>query len=86
MKNKFCIRWGIILFICAIYLIVDLYFNFIFALDYSETASMGGGFTSSQCDWFAKQLLMDHNRVAIVSILGFLICVPLILLVFKKVR
>lgn len=86
MKNKFCIRWGIILFICVIYLIVDLYFNFIFALDYSETTSMGGGFTSSQYDWFAKQLLMDHNCVAIVSILGFLICVPLILLVFKKVR
>lgn len=86
MKNKFWIRWSVILFICAVYFVTDLYFNLIFAVDYSETMSMGGDFTSSQCVWFAKQLLMDHNCVAIVSILGFLICVPIILLAFKKIR
>ncbi|KAB1428251.1 hypothetical protein F8B54_12070, partial [Salmonella enterica subsp. enterica serovar Schwarzengrund] len=61
MTNKFWIRWGIILFISAIYYIVVFYFNIIFAVNYSETMSMGGDFSSSQCVWFARQLLSDHN-------------------------
>ncbi|EBH8755844.1 hypothetical protein FPX20_19860 [Salmonella enterica] len=86
MTNKFWIRWGIILFISAIYYIVIFYFNIIFAVNYSETMSMGGDFSSSQCVWFARQLLSDHNYVFIVSVVGFLICMPLILLAFKKIR
>lgn len=86
MKSKFWIRWFSISFIFIIYYFVLFCFNFIFAIDYSENMSMGGDFNSSQCVWFAQVLLADHNNTALVSSVGFLVCVPLILLVFKKIR
>lgn len=86
MKNKFWIRWGCIIFICVIYYVLMFYFNVVFAVNFSETVSSGGDFTPSQCVWFAKQLLSDHNNSALVFFVGFLICMPLILFVFKKIR
>lgn len=84
MGNKYWIRWGCIIFICVIYFVVIFLFNFIFALDLSETMSAGGEFTHSQCLSFVDGLVAEHDNASFASFVGFLICMPLILFVFKK--
>ncbi|AYN26396.1 hypothetical protein D8682_04915 [Buttiauxella sp. 3AFRM03] len=86
MSRKFWIRWTSIALICIAYYFIVFYFNLIFAVNFSETMSQGGNFTASQCIWFVKEQLQNHNDSASASIIGFGICVPLILLIFKKVR
>jgi hypothetical protein len=84
MTNKFWIRWGCIMFITIIYFVVICFFNFIFALDLSETMSAGGQFTHPQCVAFVNRLAVEHDNAAFISFGSFLVCMPLILLVFKK--
>lgn len=89
MINKFWIRWGCIIFICVIYFAVILFFNFTFSLNLSinkETMYMGGNLTSSQCGAFVDGLVAEHDNASLVSFVGFLICVPLILFIFNKIR
>ena len=86
MNKKFCIRWISISLICVAYYVVVLYFDLVFALNFSETMSQGGEFTASQHIWFVQELSRNHSDSALASIIGFAVCVPLILLIFKKVR
>ncbi|MHA6307969.1 MULTISPECIES: hypothetical protein [Hafnia] len=86
MTNKFWIRWGCIVFICIVYFAVIFFFNFIFSLDLTETMSAGGQFTHPQCVAFIDGLVAEHDNATLASLVGFLICMPLILWVFKKVR
>ena len=86
MNKKFWIRWVSIALICAAYYAIVLYFDLVFALNFTETMSQGGEFTPSQCTWFGKELAQNHSDSALASIIGFAVCVPLILLIFKKVK
>lgn len=86
MNNQFWIRWGCIALICIAYYVIVLYFDLVFAVNFSETVSQGWDFTPSQCTWFVKELSQNHSDSALASIVGFAVCVPLILLIFKKVR
>ena len=86
MISKFWIRWGSIALIIIAYYLTVLYFGFIFSFNFSETLSQGGNMTSAQCIYFAKEQLYNHNNSTLASLVGFGICVPLILLIFKKVR
>ncbi|MEM6160462.1 hypothetical protein AAH446_07900 [Erwinia sp. P6884] len=86
MNKRFCIRWASIALICIAYYVIVLYFDLVFAINFSETMSQGGEFTSSQCTSFVMELSQNHNDSALSSIVGFAVCVPLILLIFKKVR
>ncbi|HHC5198018.1 TPA: hypothetical protein ACN5P4_005962 [Klebsiella pneumoniae] len=86
MNKKFWIRWVSIVLICAAYYAIVLYFDLVFALNFTETMSQGGEFTPSQCTWFVKELAQNHSDSALASIIGFAVCVPLILLIFKKVK
>ena len=72
--------------ICAAYYAIVLYFDLVFALNFTETMSQGGEFTPSQWTWFVKELAQNHSDSALASIIGFAVCVPLILLIFKKVK
>ena len=85
-NRNFWIRWVSILSICIAYYFIVFYFNLVLAVNYSETMSQGGGFTSSQYEWFIHELLYQHNNSALASTIGFAVCIPLILLIFKKVR
>ncbi len=50
MTSKFWLRWGCVIFICVIYYVLMFYFNVVFAVNFSETVSSGGGFHSfSMC-------------------------------------
>jgi hypothetical protein len=40
----------------------------------------------SNAPWFVKELSQNHSDSALAFIVGFAVCVPLILLTFKKVR
>ncbi|EMH3786335.1 TPA: hypothetical protein UL576_004548 [Klebsiella pneumoniae] len=86
MNKKFWIRWVSIALICAAYYAIVLYFDLVFALNFTETMSQGGESTPSQCTWFVKELVQNHADSALASIIGFAVCVPLILLIFKKVK
>lgn len=72
--------------ICVAYYVIVLYFDLVFALNFSETMSQGGEFTPSQCTWLVNELSQNHSDSTLASIIGFAVCVPLILLIFKKVR
>lgn len=72
--------------ICVAYYVIVLYFDLVFALNFSETMNQGGEFTPSQYTWFVKELSKNHADSALASIIGFSVCVPLILIIFKKVR
>lgn len=86
MNKKFWIRWGSIALICVAYYVIVVYFDLVFALNFSETMSQGGEFTPSQYIWFVKELSKNHSDSVLASIVSFTICVPLILLIFKKVK
>lgn len=86
MNKKLWFRWVSILLICAVYYLVVFYYDLVFAVNFSETMSQGGDLTSSQCAWLVKTLLQNHNDSALASSLGFAVCVPLIIFIFKKVR
>lgn len=86
MNRKFLARWVSILLICLSYYLIVFYFDLVLAVNFSETMSQGGGFTSSQYEWFIGELMNQHNNSALASTVGFAVCVPLILLIFKKVR
>lgn len=86
INRKFWIRWISILLVCIAYYFIVFYFNFVLAVNYSETMSQGGGGTSSQYKWFIHELFKQHNNSALASTIGFAVCIPLILLIFKKVR
>ncbi|WP_336141525.1 hypothetical protein [Erwinia sp. CGal63] len=86
MNKKFWLRWISITLICVAHYVIVFYFDLVFALNFSETISQGGEFTPSQCIWFAKELSQNHNDSALASIMGFAVCIPLVLLIFKKVR
>ncbi|WP_334682973.1 hypothetical protein [Klebsiella pneumoniae] len=86
MNKKFWIRWVSIALICAAYYATVLYFDLVFALNFTETISQGGECTPSQCTRFVKELAQNHSDSALASIIGFAVCVPLILLIFKKVK
>ena len=86
MNKKFWIRWVSIALICAAYYAIVLYFDLVFALNFTETMSQGGEFTPSQGTFFVKELAQNHSDSALASIIGFAVCVPLILLIFKKVK
>lgn len=89
MTNKFWIRWGSITFICIIYFAVMFFFNFISVLNFSitmEAMNMGGNITPSECGSFVDGLVADRDNTSLASFAGFLICMPLILFVFKKIR
>ncbi len=45
MNKKFWIRWVSIALICAAYYATVLYFDLVFALNFTETISQGGEFT-----------------------------------------
>lgn len=64
-----------------------LFFNFISALNFSvimETMNMGGNITPSQCGTFVGGVMADDDKTSLASFTDFLICIPLILFVFKK--
>ncbi|XTZ40294.1 hypothetical protein ACQYRI_10200 [Salmonella enterica] len=86
MNKKFWIRWASIALICVAYYVIVLYFDLVFVVNFSETTSQGDDFTLSQCTWLVKTLVQNHNDSAAASTVGFAVCVPLILLIFKKVR
>jgi hypothetical protein len=86
MNKKFWIRWGCIALICIAYYVIVLYFDLVFAVNFSETVSQGWDFTPSQLTSFVMGLSQNHSDSALASIIGFAVCVPLILLIFKKVR
>lgn len=72
--------------ICVAYYAIVLYFDLVFALNFSETMSQGGEFIPSQYAWFIKDLSKNHNDSALASLIGFTVYVPPILLILKKVR
>jgi hypothetical protein len=41
MNKKFWIRWGCIGLICIAYYVIALYFDLVFAVNFSETVSQG---------------------------------------------
>lgn len=86
MCYKFWIRWVSILTICTGYYLVLFYLDFIFSLNYSETISQGGDLYPSQCQWLVETLRQNHESAALASYAGFAICIPFILLIFRKVR
>ncbi len=86
MKNKFMIRWRVILSIFFICYVVMFFFDFIFRFNFSKYTGAEGDYTEYQCFGIASQLLADHDNSVIASFVGFSIGVPLILLVFKKIR
>ncbi|WP_340138706.1 hypothetical protein [Enterobacter cloacae] len=86
MNKKFWIRWGCIGLICIAYYVIALYFDLVFAVNFSETVSQGWDFPPSQLTSFVMELSQNHSDSALASIIGFAVCVPLILLIFKKVR
>lgn len=86
MNKTFWIRWVSIALLCVTYYVIVLYFDLVFTFNFSETMSQGGEFTSSQYVWFVKTLSQNHADSALAAIVGFAVCVPLILVIFKKVR
>jgi|GEM_PF-2207968 len=87
INKKFWIRWSSITLLCLVYYVTMLYFDLIFALSISETMSQGREFTAAQYIWwFIQELSRNHSDSALASIVGFAVCVPFILLVFKKIR
>nr|WP_258095991.1 hypothetical protein [Klebsiella pneumoniae] len=48
--------------ICAAYYATVLYFDLVFALNFTETISQGGEFTPSQCTRFVKELAALLNK------------------------
>ncbi|WP_373964316.1 hypothetical protein [Kosakonia sacchari] len=86
MNKKYWIRWACIALICVAYYVIVLYFDLVFAVNFSETVSQGWDFTPSQLTWFVMELSQNHVDSALASLIGFAVCVPLILLIFKKVR
>lgn len=85
MNKKFWIRWGSIALICIAYYVIVLYFALVFA-NFSETVNQGWDFTPSQLTSFVMELSQNHSDSALGSIIGFAVCVPLNLRIFKKVR
>ncbi|MCL6742441.1 hypothetical protein [Kosakonia sp. R1.Fl] len=85
MNKKYWIRWASIALICTAYYVIVLYFDLVFAVNFSETLSQGWDFTPSQLTCFVMELSQNHDDSALASIVGFAICVPLIRLIFKKV-
>lgn len=85
MNKKFWIRWVSIALICAAYYAIVLYFDLVFALNFTETMSQGENLPFSMYR-FVKELAQNHSDSALASIIGFAVCVPLILLIFKKVK
>ncbi|HFU2794840.1 hypothetical protein [Citrobacter farmeri] len=49
-----------------------------------ETMNMGGNITPSQCGTFVGGVMADDDKTSLASFTDFLICIPLILFVFKK--
>ncbi|MDR0805437.1 MAG: hypothetical protein LBN41_01640 [Enterobacteriaceae bacterium] len=87
LNKKFWLRWISIILICIGYYLVLFYFDFIFALNFTSTMSQGGGeISSSACYSVIKHLAVDHSHAMTASYFGFILCVLLILLVFKKIR
>ena len=86
MNKNFCIKWVSIALICVAYYVIVLYFDLVFAVNFSETVSQAWDFTPSQLTSFVMELSQNHSDSALASIIGFTVCVPLILLIFKKVR
>ena len=86
MNKKYWIRWTSIALICVAYYVIVLYFDLVFAVNFSETVSQGWDVTPSQLTWFVMELSQNHVDSALASLIGFAVCVPLILLIFKKVR
>lgn len=85
MNRKFWIRWVSIMLVCIAYYVIVFYFDLVFAVNFSETIGQGGGMLT-QCTWLVKTLLQNHNDLAFASTIGFAVCVPLILFIYKKVR
>ncbi len=86
MNKMFWIRWLSVVLICVSYYVIVLYFDLVFAVNFSETVIQGWDFTPSQLTSFVMELSQNQSYSALASIIGFALCVPLILLIFKKVR
>ena len=80
-------QMGEIALICAAYYAIVLYFVWSSLLTTEQWSPRGGEFTPSQCTLvFVKELRQNHSDSALASIIGFAVCVPLILIALQRVE
>ncbi len=64
MNKKFWIRWVSIALICVAYYVIVLYFDLVFALNFSETMSQGGEFTPLN----VPGLLRSYRKITLIRL------------------
>ena len=88
LNKKFCLRWLGITLVFTSYYSALFFYDFAFSLYLSTKRNEPSDNTisASTCDAIIMNLDMYHYNVQAVSYFGFMICVPLILFIYKKVR
>jgi hypothetical protein len=88
LNKKFWLRWAGIFLVFISYYLIQLYFDFVFSLYLSTKMNepSDNKISSSICDAIIDGLVVNYNNARFTSYLGFMICVPLILIIYKKVR
>lgn len=86
-KTKTVFRWGGIIIVSLCYFIALVLSTFSFsAFSESESMQFSGPIPLKEYQASIDSIMQATDGVFTVAFFGFAICVPLILLIFKKVR
>ncbi|QGR05678.1 hypothetical protein CTZ24_04345 [Pantoea phytobeneficialis] len=86
-KTKFILRWGGIMILSISYFLSLIIASISYSDIYENLTLQQSDFVPLTEYWATIEYMIEYiNLILDIAFLGFIICVPLILIIFKKVR